>query len=96
MSDGFFHVEFGEALCYCREFTVNGKEAAYEDFGEKYDRDPDNAPDYGCGDMRFTRFTDEAAIIKCCDKYGITEEQYADICDELERGLSFGSCGWCE
>lgn len=96
MSDKFFHVEFGEAFCYCREFTVNGRDADYEDFGERYDRAPDNAPAYCCKDMRFTRFTDEATILKCCNKYGITPKQYDEICSELEKGLSFGSCGLCE
>lgn len=91
-----YKIEFGEAFCYCREFTVNGKDADYEDFGEKYDRDPDDAPDYCCADMRFTRYTDKAKVAKCCKKYGITVEQYAKICEELEKGLSFGSCGWCE
>lgn len=39
------------ALCETEIFTVNGINATYEDFGEKYDHDTENAEDYGCGDM---------------------------------------------
>jgi len=86
------HVLFGSALCYTKEFTINGVAASDKDFGEKYDRSPDDAELYGCGDMRFTRKPSLAEILL---KYAITEGEYSTVCDKLEEGLSFGSCGWC-
>jgi hypothetical protein len=83
---------FGTALCYTKEFTINGIAGDSEDFGEKYDRSPDDAEPYGCGDMRFTRVPARAEIL---EKYRISEVEYSQVCDKLEEGLSFGSCGWC-
>lgn len=97
MTSKIFEVDVYAALCECATFSVNGIDwADYEDFGVKFDRDSDNAPDYCCGDMRFTRHTDRDKIVKCLVKYGITMEQFNEICDVLEDKLSFGSCGWCE
>ena len=87
-----FELKFCGALCVTSEFIINGVCAKYSDFGEKYDRDPENADDYCCGDMQFTRI---AATKKVLDKYAITEEEYSKICDKLESRLSFGACGWC-
>jgi len=80
------------ALCATSEFTINGIDASIDDFGEKYDRDCDNAPDYGCGDMRFTRIDSTTDVL---NKYDITELEFSDICEKLEEWLSFGNCGWC-
>lgn len=85
-------LEFGTALCYTPKFVINGIIADEDDFGEKYDRDPDNAEDYGCGDMQFTRIPPTNEVL---EKYSITEAEYAIIAGQLEEGLSFGSCGWC-
>lgn len=81
-----------DALCATVRFTINGIEADPDDFGEKYDRSPDTAEDYGCGDMQFTpiAFTEEVL-----SKYQITEAEYAFVAQQLQDGLSFGSCGWC-
>lgn len=81
-----------EALCELKKFTINGIEADYEDFGEKYDHDRENAEDYACGDMRFDP---KLATQEILDKYKITTDDYNKICEELEDKLSFGSCGWC-
>jgi hypothetical protein len=83
---------FGDSLCYTPTFKINGINAKDSDFGEKYDRDQKNAPDYGCGNMQFTGnpFTPEIL-----SKYNITEKEYQEIVDKLEEGLSFGCCGWC-
>jgi hypothetical protein len=83
--------EYG-ALCELEHFEINGMRADYDDFGEKYDHDSENAEDYGCGDMRFDS---KAATEEVLNKYGITTEEYDKICDELEEKLSFGCCGWC-
>lgn len=29
------------------------------------------------------------------DKYNIIEEEYHNICNELENKLYVGTCGWC-
>ena len=80
------------SLCELKEFNINGKKADYNDFGEKYDHDSENADDYGCGDMRFDRKESTKKILK---KYKIDEKEYQEICDKLESELSFGGCGWC-
>lgn len=85
-------LEFGSAFCYTPTFEVNGVEAEWEDFGEKYDRSPETAEDYGCGDMQFTMSPPTKEVL---DKYQIDEEQYEEIARKLEDGLSFGNCGWC-
>ncbi|MFH2115102.1 MAG: hypothetical protein ABIJ86_11410 [Spirochaetota bacterium] len=85
-------LEFGSALCYTPTFTINGIDADSEDFGEQYDRSPDTAEDYACGDMQFTRVPPKPEVL---EKYEITEAEYALVADQLESGLSFGCCGWC-
>ena len=80
------------ALCDTLVFTINGVNAEYEDFGTKFDRDSENAEEYGCGDMRFERHPSDESVL---EKYSISEEEYSEICDKLEEGLSFGCCGWC-
>ena len=83
---------FGHALCYTPTFVINGIEADERDFGQKYDHDPENAEDYGCGDMKFDRQEPTQDVL---DKYGITVPEYNLIAGQLEVGLSFGTCGWC-
>lgn len=86
-------IEFGTALCYCPVFEINGIDATEYDFGEKYDRSPGTAEPYSCGDMQFTRRIEPSPSV--LEKYSITEDEYREICDKLEVGLSFGRCGWC-
>ena len=83
---------FGHALCYTPEFSINGVDADCEDFGEKYDRSPETAEDYACGNMQFTRIPPTTEVLA---RYNITEKEYDEIAEKLEAGLSFGSCGWC-
>jgi len=85
-------LEFGHNLCYTPVFKINDIEADYTDFGEKYDRDQGNAQDYGCGDMQFTRIEPRSEVLK---KYNISGQEYFEIVDKLEMGLSFGRCGEC-
>lgn len=80
------------ALCECSEFKINGINADYDDFGDKYDDDAGNAQEYGCGNMHFHPKRPTPEIL---DKYKINLEEYNKIADELEEKLSFGSCGWC-
>lgn len=83
-------MEVYDCLCSLSRFTINGKDADYNDFGEKYDRDSENAEE--CGNMQFTRIEPTTEIL---EKYGITKDEYGKICDELEVKLSFGCCGEC-
>ena len=85
-------LSFYECLCSADNFTINGVNANTDDFGEQYDRDSGNAEEYACGDMQFTRIEPTKEVL---EKYHITENEYSEICDKLESGLSFGSCGWC-
>lgn len=85
-------LEFGKYFCYARTFTVNGIDADTSDFGEQYDRNPEDAEPYGCGNMRFTRIDPKHEVLA---KYEISETEYHEIASELEDGLSFGYCGWC-
>jgi hypothetical protein len=80
------------ALCSTKRFTINGISADSSDFGSQTDEDPENAEDYGCGDMRFRSTVASNAVL---EKYNITADEYKEVCEKLEEGLSFGSCGWC-
>lgn len=79
-------------ICAPDVFTINGVKADYRDFGEKADRDPENAEEYGCGDMRFIGKAHSREVL---DKYHITESEYVEVVAELERKLSFGNCVCC-
>jgi hypothetical protein len=87
-----FELSFYGSLCATCKFVINGINADEEDFGEKYDRDTENAENYACGDMQFTRIAPTKKVLK---KYAITKDEYSQICGKLEDGLSFGCCGWC-
>lgn len=79
-------------LCETSIFTINGVDADYDDFGDKYDHDTENAEDYGCGDMQFDGKQSEPEILA---KYSITQSEYDEVVSELSEKLSFGGCGWC-
>lgn len=87
-------LSFYGALCETQGFFINGIEAYWDDFGEKYDRRPEDAEDYGCGLMKFTP-TPLKKSQEILSKYEITKEEYTIITDQLAEGLSFGNCGWC-
>ena len=79
------------ALCELATFRINGIDAEYTDFGDKYDCEPENAEPYGCGNMMFFPKEPNASVLK---KYNITKDEYDEICNKLDC-LSFGCCGWC-
>lgn len=83
---------FCGSLCTTDEFRINGGPADHRDFGDSYDRSPETAEEYGCGDRRFERQPSTPTLLA---QYNITEAEYSEICDRLEAGLSFGRCGWC-
>lgn len=85
-------LEVYECLCSLSNFRINDIEADYNDFGEKYDHNPEDAEDYACGNMQFDSKNPTQEIL---DKYKISVDEYNEICSQLEDKLSFGSCGWC-
>lgn len=85
-------LDFYDSLCATATFKINGVQASTNDFGQQFDHDPENAEDYGCGDMQFNSAPPTPEVLT---KYGITEAEYAVVARQLEAGLSFGSCGWC-
>lgn len=84
--------EVGRAYCYLPIFEINGRQAYEEDFGDKEDIAPELAEPYCCGNMKFIPKECEKEVL---EKYSITEEEYNQICVELDC-LSFGGCCWCE
>lgn len=85
-------LEFFSALCATSKFQINGINAVDDDFGSSEDVDPQNAPDYGCGNRKFITYEPREEILS---KYSITTDEYYEVCDRLEEGLSFGRCAWC-
>lgn len=83
---------FSGLPCELETFTINGKDANSMDFGDVYNHDNENAEPYGCGDMYFEP---RSPTIEVLDRYNIIEEEYYNICNELEDKLRVGSCGWC-
>ena len=81
-----------DALCATEVFRINGIKADGQDFGDKGDRHSSEAEAYSCADMHFTPKDPEPEVLK---KYGIEEGEYWIIARQLEKELSFGSCGWC-
>ncbi len=86
-------LEFGSALCYCPLFRINGIDAEERDFGSGSDESPDTAEDYCCGNRVFRGMPSTPELLS---KYKITEAEYKEVVSQLEKGLSFGRCGWCQ
>lgn len=78
--------------CRTEVFIINGMNAEQNDFGDTYDHDAESAEPYACADMRFDRKPPTKEVL---DRYNITEEEYYNICNELEYELHVGGCGWC-
>ena len=85
-------LEIFDFLCAARKFKINKVKANVNDFGNTLDHSPGHAESYGCGNMRFVP---NKPTKKVLEKYDITKEEYQEVCDKLEKGLSFGKCGWC-
>ena len=83
---------FHSLPCHLEVFTINGKDADKDDFGDIFDHNEEIREPYGCGDMQFDAKPPTKEVL---DKYNITEEEYYNICSELRCELCVGSCGWC-
>lgn len=78
--------------CELEHCEINGVVLDYNDFGDKYDTDIENADEYCCGCMMFIPY-DEVKQ-ETLEKYNITEDEYRKIQDKLDC-LSFRECGLC-
>lgn len=80
--------------CQPGEFVITEREADTKDFGSLTSSyDGESAPrDGGCGAREWESKPCTPEVLA---KYGITEEQYQEICDALSDKLSHGSCGNC-
>jgi len=87
-----YKIEAYDALCELSVFEINSIPADYGDFGEKYDADPENACDYGCGNMQFFP---QPATDEVLNKYNISIDEYNEVADVLCDKLSLGACSWC-
>ena len=83
---------FKSLPCRLEAFIINGKDADQDDFGGTYDHNAESAEPYACADMQFDSKPPTKEVL---DKYNITEEEYYNICNELECELCVGGCGWC-
>ena len=90
--DALFSIAGCEWYCRPSSFTVKGKSADENDFGEQYDRDLSNVERWSCADMHFTPKPAIDAVLK---KYSLTVGEYNEICEALEEKLSFGCCSLC-
>lgn len=80
------------AICETKKFIINGIKATDKDFGEKYDHSPDKARPHRCGNMLFEPAVPAQQVL---DKYGITINEYMQICKQLQACVSFGTCSLC-
>ena len=78
--------------CCLKVFTINGKTADQDDFGNVYDHNEEAKEPYGCGNMYFESKLPTSDLLK---HYNITVDEYNTICTELENKLYVGKCGWC-
>ena len=75
-------VELSEfAPCCIEVFTINGREADLDDFGEKYDM---GFGAYSCG---FDKFEGKAPTAEVLNKYQIRADDYAEIVEYLKVAL---------
>ena len=80
------------SICSIAEFAINGIEASEEDFVDKYDHSPEDAPAYGCGDMRADVKPPEVSVL---EKYKINTAEYTEIAEMVAEEVSFGNCSQC-
>ena len=57
--------------CRLDVFTINGKSADQDDFGDTFDHHCEDAEPYACADMHFDSKPPTKEVL---DKYNITEE----------------------
>ena len=75
--------------CDVEIFTINGKEADLDDFGEVKKGDIGR---YQCELSGFAAKMPSSVIL---DKYQITVDEYAEIVEKLNAAFDYGTCTWC-
>lgn len=79
--------------CHTSVFKINNIDADYCDFGSM---DNGGCIEYECQNMRFIpEYRSKEKRDAAVKKYGITVEEYLEICNILEDKLYVGACGWC-
>lgn len=73
--------------CELQTFRINGIDAELEDFGMVVKEEFDG---YECIDIRFEE-TNQPPL----GKYGLTYEDYDEICQVLSSTFKIGRCDWC-
>lgn len=86
-------IELMDSFCSVRRLTINGVEAYVDHFGDQDDKNPEDAEEYGCGNMTFTPHDRPTPDV--LSKYGITHDEFRFIAAGLAKQLSFGGCGLC-
>lgn len=77
--------------CELEIFKINGIDADQEDFGEG-SSNLGNVFSNGCSHKFIPYKRPTEAVLS---KYGITEDEYSEICDKLEDELYVSACGLC-
>lgn len=73
--------------CELQTFRINGIDAELEDFGMVVKEEFDG---YECTDIRFEE-TNQPPL----GKYGLTYEEYDEVCQVLSSTFKIGRCDWC-
>lgn len=75
--------------CAVDKFRINGIRANEEDFGEV---NLENVGRYTC---RISGFTPGKVKQKILDKYGITIDEFYEICSKLDEVFEYRTCSYC-
>lgn len=75
--------------CALKVFKINGKDASEDDFGET--NIGGSARDGTC----HASFIHGYPTTEVLEKYGITLEEFKEVCEALEDKLYVGACGCC-
>ena len=93
---GLFTLDVTDMGQFCfsdATLTVKGLQADEDDFGEMEDIERANAPQFCCGNMMFVVYDPPPEGV--LEKYGLSMDEYKEICYWLQKCLSIGFCDWC-
>lgn len=83
---------FSALPCRTKIFKINTINADQCDFGGM---DDGGVVEYECQNMKFVPNYSKESREAAMKKYGITCEEYLDVCEALKNKLNVGRCGWC-
>lgn len=78
--------------CETEILKINDIDAEKCDFGGM---DDGGVVEYECQNMKFVPDYSKESREAAMKKYGITCEEYLDVCEALKNKLNVGRCGWC-